>query len=274
MEPNTGSRARRCRFGDRDAGTRVVLMGDSHALMWLPAVKASAEKEGWRLITLLRGGCEPTLGTRNLGQDGIDGGRSCREWRSNAVRWVNAHPPDLIVITHSDTYRIVDRQGRPIPLDRRPRFWRAGMARMLAALPSESRILLLGDAPKNREDPVKCLMRDPSDMSACVSRRVPAGRRLVEAALARAATAAGAEHRSLYGQICPYDPCPLVQGDVLLFRDRGHLTRTMTSTLTPVMHRLLVDVLTGTDASRGTADDDAGVIDSIGSLPAEASLSP
>ena len=28
--------------------------------------------------------------------------------------------------------------------------------------------------------------------------------------------------RTLYGKVCTYDPCPLVQGDVLVWRDGGH----------------------------------------------------
>ena len=79
-------------------GDKIVLMGDSHALMWLPPVKRSATREGWRLVALLRGGCEPTLGTQNIGQYGIDRGASCRAWRQGTVDWLNGHPPDLIVI--------------------------------------------------------------------------------------------------------------------------------------------------------------------------------
>jgi hypothetical protein len=126
------------------------------------------------------------------------------------------------------------------------------MRRMLAALPDESPVLLLGDAPKNRENPVECLRRHGSDMSACVSRRVPRSKRLVEAALRDAALAQGAQHRSLYGQVCTYDPCPLVHDDILLFRDRGHLTRTITERLTPSVRALLMDVLATSGADADT----------------------
>jgi hypothetical protein len=261
-EPNTGSNARRCWFGDPGARPRIALMGDSHALMWLPAFKRSAAIEGWRLVTLIRGGCEPTLGTRNLGQYRLDGGSSCQAWRQAAVDWLGENRPDLIVITHLDSYQLVDTQGRALPRREQAKAWGAGMRRMLEALPDTSHVLLFGDAPKNHQNPVKCLKRHVSNMSACVSRRVPRSRRHVETAIREAAEAKGADHRSLYGRICTYDPCPLVHDSVLLFRDKHHLTRTFAELLTPSVRDMLQDVLaaggSSTTGARTTTTSETG----------------
>jgi hypothetical protein len=243
VEPNTGSRARRCVLGNLRGDTRVVLMGDSHATMWLPAFKRSAAKEGWRLITLIRGGCQPALGTRNIGQHLIDRGKSCQAWRQNAIKWLNTHPPDLIVITSSDTYKLVTTTGKTIPKRKRPELWRKGMKRLIAAMPGASDVMLFGEGPQNRANPVKCLWRNGSNMSACTSPWEPPRKRLVERALREAAAAKGAQFRTLYDSLCTYRPCPLVHDDVLLWRDQGHLTATISKRLTPSVRMILRDAL-------------------------------
>jgi hypothetical protein len=240
-----GSRVNRCVFGDPKSRTVIVLMGDSHAQQLTPAVKRAAESEGWKLVTLIKGACPPVLGTLAPRQHEIDGGSSCDAWRRGALRWLRAHPPTLIVFTHSDAYALVDANGRTLPLSTRLATWQRGMASTLAAMPARSRVLVLGDTPHNRENPVPCLSRHPRDLSACVSRRVQPGARIVERAIRRVTVARGELHRSLYGKVCTYDPCPVVHGDVLVYRDRTHLTATFSRRLTPAVRTLLGDVLGG-----------------------------
>jgi hypothetical protein len=113
------------------------------------------------------------------------------------------------------------------------------MISTLEAMPARSRVIVLGDTPHNRADPVSCLAQHPRDISACVSPRVPPRARIVERTIRRVTRAAGELHRTLYGTVCTYDPCPLVQGDVLIYRDRTHLTATFSRRITPTVDRLI-----------------------------------
>ena len=234
---------RRCWFGTTGSGTRIVLMGDSHAMMLVDPIARVAESEGWRLETMLKGGCIPILGSMNQGQVRIDGGRSCRTWRSRAVKAVEDRPPDLFVITASESYKLLDEQGRVIPRSGRPALWQRGLERMIERMPPDTQVLVLGDVPNNREHPVRCLRKHRDDMSRCVTRREPLSERKVEQAL----RAAVAEHdqgfATLYHKICSYDPCPLVQGRTMMWRDRSHLTGTFARQLTPSMRKILRAVL-------------------------------
>ncbi len=196
-------------------------------------------------MTLLKGACTPVLGTLNSQQDALDGGRTCRAWRRNVIERLNADPPDLIVFVHSDDYRLLDARGRTLSGERKVRAWRTGMQRTLAALPTASRALLLGDVPENAGNPVRCLKSNRRDMSACQAARQPLAQRTIERALRAAAAAAGARFGTLYDQVCSYDPCPLVQGKVLMWRDDRHLTATFTERLTPSLQGLLADTLAG-----------------------------
>jgi hypothetical protein len=238
-----GSRVNRCVFGDRESRTVVVLMGDSHAQQLTPAARRAAEAEGWKLVTLIKGACPPIVGVRVPGQVEIDGGRSCEAWRQGALRWLRGHPPTLIVVAHSDSYALVDDAGRTLPISARLLAWRRGLSRTLSAMPARSDVLVLGDTPHNADDPVSCLSRHPRDMSACVSRRVGPRGRTVERALRDVTLQHGEQHRSLYGKVCTYDPCPLVQGDVLIYRDRTHLTATFSRRIWPSVRTLIANAL-------------------------------
>ena len=234
-----------CRLGRSGSDTTIVLMGDSHAHALLEPFKRAAEQQGWELITLIKGACIPLLGLGNANQYRFDRGRSCRAWKNAALRWLNGRnePPDLIVLAFSDSYQLANGGGRTLPRAQWPSLWAAGLERTLARLPKASRALILGDVPRNRDNPLKCLRRDPSDMSACTSAKETEAQRPEEAALREAATAGGARFGSLYDQICPYDPCQLVHGDVLLWRDRAHLTTTFAIRLTPAVRRMLIEAL-------------------------------
>jgi hypothetical protein len=233
------SGVRKCWYGRKGSPTRVALMGDSHALMWLPAAKRAAERQGWRLITLFKGGCPPILGVTNKREYEIDTGRTCRSWRKAAFRWLEEHPVDLLMLSHSDGSTLVDGKGRPIKGTDAVDRWRTGAKRTIAAMRRPERVLLLGDVPRNRVDPANCLKKSRQDMSRCVSRMELLKTRRIERAFRQAAAQQGAQFDTLYGRICTYDPCPVVQGRVLMWRDRHHLTASFTARLAPSFRRLV-----------------------------------
>lgn len=237
------SRLVRCGFGPPASSTRIVLMGDSHAMVLLPAIKRAAELNGWRLVTLIKGACSPVLGTRNSEQHLLDKGASCRDWRSKALAWLRQHPPDLVVLTHSDRYGLRSGSGTLIPRLQRPPIWKQGLKRTLASMPPSAKVLVLGDVPHNDRNPTWCLERHRYNMAACASQRQPLAERSVEVALREAAAAMGAQHKTLAGKICTYDPCPLVHGDVLIWRDKSHLTKTFVNRLMPSVHNVLARAL-------------------------------
>jgi SGNH domain (fused to AT3 domains) len=234
---------RHCSFGDPESDVRIVLVGDSHAHALLLPFKRAASHEGWHVETLIKGACIPLLGLENGLQQALDHGRSCRTWKHNAVDWLQEQPPDLIVVTFSDRYVLADRHGEPFDKASWPDRWQAALERTLQALPKASATLILGDVPHNYGDPVTCLLADPSDLSACSSRRQAPEERTMEQALRAGAAAGGASFGTFYDTICTYDPCPLVHGDVLVWRDRSHLSATFSGRLTPTLQVLLTEAL-------------------------------
>jgi hypothetical protein len=228
-----------CSYGPAGSATTVVLMGDSHAMQLATPIKTVAEEKGWRLTTLVKKACPPVLGIHNRAQRWVDDGRSCRRWRRNAIEWLKQDPPDHIIIAHSDGYAISGFRGKRISGGQRAAAWRAGMKRTLRQLPASSEVIVLGDIPYNRLNPVSCLRKHRTNISKCVTSRRPLHKRSIELALQDAARSKGASFRRFYDKVCSYDPCPVIQGDVLIYRDRGHLTATFARQLTPTFRRML-----------------------------------
>ena len=230
---------KRCRFGPTGTGRRVALLGDSHAMVMTTPMRRVARTDRFRLVTYLKGGCPPALGIMSFGQHAHDGGKSCRTWRLNAIRAINANPPDLLVVTASDGYRLMDGDGGIMPKEQRPARWQAGMERLIDRIPPGTTVLILGDAPQNWKHSVTCLRKYPGNMARCTSRWQPMAQRAVERAWQRAAENNAEAFATLYGKVCPTDPCPQVQGATLVWRDKSHLTATFARKLTPSVRRTL-----------------------------------
>ena len=239
-----------CGFGPVDADTRMVLVGDSHAMMWSSPIKRVAINKGWRLTTMTKTACTPLLGLRTQRQLEIDGGRTCRAWRANVIAKLKAKPPDLIILTQSDRYKLFDSNGGVQPKYQWPLLWNRALKRTLAALPARSTVMVLGDVPKNYGDPRRCLNHSRGDMSACVSPRAPDAMRKIDLALRQAAASKGARFRTLYGKICSYDPCPVVQGHILMWRDKSHITNTFAVQLQPSMRAIIESALSPSTGGR------------------------
>jgi hypothetical protein len=99
--------------------------------------------------------------------------------------------------------------------------------------------------PRNARNPLRCLKAHPDDMAACVTPRQHRPERSVAKAIRAAALRSGRRFASLDGQVCTYDPCPLVQGRTLIWRDGGHLTTRFARQLTPSVQAMLADALEG-----------------------------
>ncbi|MEX1296477.1 MAG: SGNH hydrolase domain-containing protein [Candidatus Limnocylindrales bacterium] len=233
----------RCFFGPTGTGTRVALMGDSHAMVMADPFRRVAVSDGFRLITYFKGGCPPVLGVMSYGQRNLDGGKSCRQWRLQAIKAINANPPDLLVITASESYKILDANGGILPKPKRPARWGAGMGRLIDRISPRTEILVLGDVPQNWKHPVRCLKLHPRNMARCTSRWQPLAKRTVEKALREAVDARGERFATLYYKVCPTDPCPLVQGKTMMWRDKSHLTGSFARKLTPSVRKILRPIL-------------------------------
>jgi hypothetical protein len=231
-----------CSFAARDSDVRVALFGDSHALQWLPALVAAADEAGWTVETLTKAACPPAQ--VEFGRKEVGAAVSCRAWRRQALARLSEDPPDVLLLSGAGrVYNLLDAAGERIPDDEVLAEWQRGLAATLSALPGATRTTVLADTPLMQRNPVSCLTSDPGDLSACQTTRAIAFGRPLDAAERAVAREHGAGFASLGELVCPYDPCPVVIGDVLLWRNADHITATFAASLAPALHAIVADAL-------------------------------
>jgi hypothetical protein len=224
-------KAKGCTYGDPDADFTVLLMGDSHGAMWLPAFEDIAARRGWRIHLLTKSACPPArITVKNRERAYV----ACDAWRRSAFKLIERLRPDLAIVTSRVGYDIV---GIEKPFSKRylaavRRGW-ADTMRTIGR--SAGQVVVLNDGPRWTEDPIECLTEHADDVRACATPRRVAMRSDVTRVVRRAARDAGATFVDPSVLICPDDPCSVVDGRYLVVYDISHLT--------PVYSRLLSERL-------------------------------
>jgi hypothetical protein len=226
--PNKGT----CLYGNLDSATTIALFGDSHALAWFPAMQRFAEQQGWRLLSLTMSTCSPARIPIWVA-DWKRVSHECNTWRDRAIEQLVATEPAVIVVAGTRGFATTDSGGSTVLSGvERTAAWEVGMQHTLARLvPASKRVILLGDTPVARVDPAVCLSQHPDSTLACatpVEDAVNPAWLLEEQATANGS---GAGFLDPQRWVCPSSPCPVVLGDVLIYRDGGHLTSVFSAAL-------------------------------------------
>ena len=103
-----------CELGDPAGASTVVLIGDSHAAQWVPALEQAAAGAGIRLVPFTKSGCsafDVTTHSSVLDRDYTE----CDEWRANVLDLVTSMRPDQVIVTQASTYTPADAGDARIP---------------------------------------------------------------------------------------------------------------------------------------------------------------
>lgn len=206
-----------CYYGTK-GGMRIVLIGDSHALHWMPALDAIGKAYNYEIIPIAKVNCafmDVKLYAYRLGKSYT----SCTKWRANVVTKVAQLDPALVILSHT-WYR---EEGKPNEL--RPQYYADAVGRMLDQIPFPT--LIFSDTPFGQNNIPTCLARNRSNVAKCVVTRAAAyGNR------GHARDLLVAEQRDLpifdfTAALCPGTKCaPIIDGRVV-YHDHHHLTTTM-----------------------------------------------
>ncbi len=219
---------RECVYGDPNSTTRIVLFGDSHAAQWFPAIRELADEHGWRLDVITKSGC-PTafVSQANALRDG-----RCDGWRENVVEWVQREQPDLVVMA-ARAYSYL-----------RGDVWEEGLTETVEQMrPSVGQILLLGDTPDQHPIVPDCLAENLSSVTECLSSREDGVNLDVLEAERNVAAAFNAHFEPTTDWVCTLDGCPVIVGNLLMYRDDNHLTTNAVLLLKPYLDAVLTAAL-------------------------------
>jgi hypothetical protein len=218
-----------CASGPRD-GKVVLLIGDSHAVHWFPAIERVAEERGWRLITMTKSAC-PIADVMSIRDGSRD--RACATWRKRAFEKARRLKPALVIVANIRIAEFVGG-GWPSRDARTSRLWRDALTRSyrrLRDISTTHTVVVLGDIQKWSSDLQACLKRHPRDIRRCSPRAGTEATLHWEQVTRKAAKAAHVGFQSTWRLACPYDPCPIVIDGTFLSRDGDHLTATYAAQL-------------------------------------------
>ncbi|MFN8623697.1 MAG: SGNH hydrolase domain-containing protein [Chloroflexota bacterium] len=218
-----------CVYGDPHGSRTIVLFGDSHAVQWQPALAKAGARAGWRIVLLSKSSCPAA----DLTWERSSVFKSCAPWREKAKAWITKHPPSLVILASARLYQMYDVNRQPMSESAQRDAWGQALKRTIDAMPSSSRVIVLADTPRPDVDVPSCLRTHPKRINACVTpQHIGTDTPWVQEEKS-VASAAGAAYVGFNRLVCPYDPCPVVNGNVLMWRDDSHLTATFSKMLAP-----------------------------------------
>jgi peptidoglycan/LPS O-acetylase OafA/YrhL len=222
---------RRCEsFGAAKAEKTVVLFGDSHAAQWYPAMSAIAKQEHWRLAVFTKGACSAAdvmiylPAVKRAYQE-------CVTWRKSAVARIRALKP-AIVVTSSNADG-GDPQGLTGSLDSQ---WTKAWSRTTASLKvGNTRVIYLNDTPWPKTNVPDCLAQHPRSVQTCAQSSKLAVGSARRSMMARAVTKAGATVVDPMPWFCSLKTCPVVVGNILVYKDESHISTVYARLLAPLL---------------------------------------
>ena len=220
-----------CAYGSVDSPRQVVVLGDSHALQWTPALIEIATRRGWRLVALLHANC--TAAQVSVNPD-------CDRWRENALARIKKERPGLVVVaSNTGPNMTVQSGGETLDREAAEPLLESGMAKTFRDLgQAGAEVTLIQDMAMSKDYlPSECVAENRSDPAKCtfVMDRPPA----LAYDLKAAEEVGGIEVIDPLERICPGYVCDPVHGNYLKFRDRFHITATYSKLLAPWLDQAL-----------------------------------
>jgi peptidoglycan/LPS O-acetylase OafA/YrhL len=228
-----------CVFGDRSARETVVLMGDSHAEHWLPAVDRIGKERGWKVLAMVKPACPvadiPELVNGRLKRRYTE----CTAWRRAMLRRIVALRPLAVILSSYDHY--MPAEGKLSESRVTPTSWRDGLRRTYSLLSTAGiNTVVMRDVPQPGFDVPACLSRRAArapfrfrdcsyDRDESLSQR---------AILAQNEAARGLDRVAfvdMTDRLCTRSPCAVALRGSVVYRDDDHLTAAFSRSEAPVL---------------------------------------
>ena len=229
-----------CPRGDPDADRSIVVFGNSHARMWIPTFDEIGKDLGYRTYYFVKPNCAATLVSVGELVPGSPLWPECDEFRDWALDQIAALDPDLVVVASSGPNPVLyDDEGNKIPKDGIDDAAREGYVDLFTQLSTTAQhTVLIRDVPKSEDLPDECLTKKGNNLGDCLFTPLPAS--VVDANLSvQAADETGTDVVDPTKWLCWDGSCPTVIGDVLPYRDRGHLTTVYAAALSDELIKAL-----------------------------------
>jgi len=215
-----------CEFGSKDATYTVALVGDSHAAHWFEALNGFARSKGWKVVTYLKNSCPFSEAQRKADQDGSI---NCSEAFEQSM-------DDLAKRKDIDAVITSNWGGSTFVSDPAQGLAAAWGKLEDAGLP----VYAIVDTPRPPQDSYArdCVEQNINNPEACSFPEKGAYEK-GDATKAAAKLEPRVRVLDFSDQFCVAGTCPVVVGNVLIYRDKHHISDTYMSTLVPVFGQRL-----------------------------------
>ncbi|MER5261841.1 acyltransferase family protein [Actinosynnema sp. NPDC002837] len=202
---------------------RIVVVGDSHMQQYLAALDQVAKRRNWEVIAMNKGAC-PFSTESNA----MPGDVKCLKWNADAVDKIVSLRPDLVLANGTRDVRSGLTEETP------PGFvaqWRkleeVGIA-----------VAAVRDNPRHLFKPSECANTHGAEAPRCSTPRADV--LSAEPPYARIPDLpSNVDFLDFSDYFCPGDHCPPVIGNVYVYLDDSHVSATYTSTMSPILERVL-----------------------------------
>ena len=220
-----------CVFGDTKGTRTMALVGDSHALMWFPALDAVAKAARWRLVALMNYGC-PVADVTVWNVLTNSPAYGCPGFRSYAIKRIGRLHPALVVV--SEAFYSLNASDKPITDTQ----WTRALAKSLDALAAPGTHRVLIGQSYLVLDPIACLAANPGRIQRCSHAERTASFTAELTADARAARQSGSTYVNEVPWACSAT-CTAIVGNMVVYNSTGHLSATYDTYLTNVLRLAL-----------------------------------
>ena len=224
-----------CTFGVL-GGEKWVLIGDSHAYQWLPAMNQVAQRNNIELHLMARAGCPPNSETRDAAWEHQ---RGCQSWYEEVKGWFSENRDVEKVMfgsfsgtTFAGGYD--QSSSNPLAVAGYQEVWQD-----LTEFGAE--LLVIRDTPYIGEDVYSCVERNPEKLEVCDQSRVVLAGKPDDAA--RAAGELGVQLVDMWDYFCRPDVCEIVLGGIRVYKDSNHFSGTFGLLLATYLEKELGEAL-------------------------------
>jgi len=203
-----------CNLGDPTGAKTLVVFGNSHSVMWVPALSLIAKAEGWKLYPIVREACAYETYS-NLYQVWSPQNVCSRfyDWAQTTIKRLH---PDVIVMGSYD-----ETPG-----------WIAGEGQIVRELrPMTKRFILLSD-DVGGSSPAICLARTGATQGSCAK---PEGTNSLELQAQSIADSTKVNFLNIRPLMCEDETCPAVIDGLIPTKDDSHLTPQFSAFVAPAL---------------------------------------
>lgn len=226
-----GGRPRLC--GDPTPGG-VLVVGDSVALSWVPAIREAFRTSKLNVAAVGYASC-PLVEMPGVAPGGESFNRACGTRRQEMLSIIDSTRPDVVVLSSAQSY--LESPGAS------PAAWQKGTASLLTRLSHVPKVILLSNPPRT-VFPDGCATRvtGPSLCTAPVEKEYLDKSGAERAAVSGHSNAIFVDTESWF---CSDGQCPLVIGGNVSRTDNTHLTDASSKAVGPLLRAILASRSSG-----------------------------